>query len=165
MQKSIISTREGVDVNTLFPTLSNINNINNTTSSNSNTTTATATTTIQDNNNSNNIENNHEEDERIRKITTISQQYNHYIHGLHKNGFSIHSIEGDGNCLFRAVSHQIYGTEEYYDIVRTKCCDYMEIEQEFFSQFVEGGKEFFPLYLQAKRMNGCWGDDPEIEVS
>jgi hypothetical protein len=24
--------------------------------------------------------------------------------------------------------------------------------------------EAFPFYLRAKRLNACWGDDPEIQV-
>jgi hypothetical protein len=27
-----------------------------------------------------------------------------------------------------------------------------------------GGIEAFPFYLQAKRLNACWGDDPEIQA-
>ena len=43
--------------------------------------------------------------------------------------------------------------------------DYMEADAGFYSQFVEGGMEAFPFYLQAKRLNACWGDDPEIQVT
>lgn len=42
--------------------------------------------------------------------------------------------------------------------------DYMELDASFFSQFVEGGIESFARYLAAKRLNSCWGDDPEIQV-
>lgn len=40
----------------------------------------------------------------------------------------------------------------------------MESEAAFFSQFVEGGMESFKFYLDAKRQQGCWGDDPEIQA-
>ncbi|KAJ1422193.1 hypothetical protein B484DRAFT_308075, partial [Ochromonadaceae sp. CCMP2298] len=72
-------------------------------------------------------------------------------------------VSGDGNCLFRAVAHQVYGDEELHGMVRAKCVDYMECAAAFFSQFVEGGADMFPHYLAAKRTDGCWGDDPEIE--
>lgn len=42
--------------------------------------------------------------------------------------------------------------------------DYMEADADFFSQFIEGGRESFALYLRAKRLDACWGDDPEIQV-
>lgn len=113
-----------------------------------------------------NQNNNHmdEQDERTRRISNLSEQYKRYTDALGKQNLRVVPVEGDGNCLFRAVAHQIYGSEAYHYIVREKCIDYMEIEAEFFSQFVEGGSEFFPLYLRAKRMDACWGDDPEIEV-
>ena len=73
-------------------------------------------------------------------------------------------ILGDGNCLFRSVAHQVYGESDLHNLVRQSCLDYMEADAEFYSQFVEGGMEAFPFYLRAKRMNACWGDDPEIQV-
>lgn len=103
-------------------------------------------------------------DNRERKIANNSTQFIHYQAGLLRQNLQLVTVSGDGNCLFRAVSHQIYGDEEFHGLVRQKCMDYMESEAEFFSQFIVGGKETFHLYLQAKRMNGCWGDDPEIEA-
>lgn len=103
--------------------------------------------------------------ERTRRIGNLSEQYVRYSDALTKQGLTVVPVLGDGNCLFRAVAHQIYGDESYHAIVRAKCLDYMEVESDFFSQFVEGGKDMFPLYLQAKRTDACWGDDPEIEVS
>ena len=40
----------------------------------------------------------------------------------------------------------------------------MSSEAEFYSQFVVGGMEEFGRYLHAKRQEGCWGDDPEIQA-
>jgi OTU domain-containing protein 5 len=31
----------------------------------------------------------------------------------------------DGNCLFRAVTDQVYGDSEMYDLARQMCVDYM----------------------------------------
>lgn len=107
----------------------------------------------------------HEDDARTRRITALSERYAQYTHALSEQGLHIEAVEGDGNCLFRAVAHQIYGDENLHNLVRQKCLDYMESESEFFSQFVEGGRDMFPFYLRAKRMDACWGDDPEIEVS
>ena len=73
-------------------------------------------------------------------------------------------MEGDGNCMFRAVSDQVYGNEEYHNIIREKCMDYLLIEREFFSQFVEGGNEEFDNYINMKRKSGVWGDDVELQA-
>lgn len=104
-------------------------------------------------------------DERTRKISDISDQYLRYKRALEQQNLRVFPVLGDGNCLFRAVAHQVYGDDRLHYLVRSKCVDYMEQESDFFSQFIEGGKESFPLYLQAKRMDACWGDDPEITVS
>lgn len=115
-------------------------------------------------NNNNNHEEEKHNDARTRRITNLSPEYVQYLEALARRNLQVVSVEGDGNCLFRAVAHQIYGNEDFHNTVRQKCVDYMESEAEFFSQFVEGGKDMFPLYLRAKRLDACWGDDPEIEV-
>lgn len=99
-----------------------------------------------------------------RQISEFSDRFNHYIRALQLQNLAIYSVEGDGNCLFRSIAHQIYGNQEYHSIVRAKCMDYMEANSHFFSQFVEGGMEYFHCYLRAKRMSTCWGDDPEIQA-
>lgn len=41
-------------------------------------------------------------------------------------GWKIKEMEGDGNCLFRAVSDQIYnGDQSHYDMIRQYCMDYI----------------------------------------
>lgn len=105
-----------------------------------------------------------EEDTRHRQIDAMSSQFLHYRQALEDQQLTIIPMSGDGNCLFRSVAHQIYGDPSLHPLVREKCMDYMEVEADFFSQFIVGGKESFHLYLRAKRMDACWGDDPEIEV-
>lgn len=104
------------------------------------------------------------EDNRTRQISVTSDKYDHYLSALREQNLQVVSIPGDGNCLFRSISHQVYGDDQFHDIVRAKCMDYMEVDAAFFSQFVEGGMASFDLYLSAKRKNACWGDDPEIQA-
>jgi hypothetical protein len=104
-------------------------------------------------------------DNRQRQIAAYSDRFCHYVEALGRQGLRVVSVSGDGNCLFRSVAHQVYGDDELHGLVRDRCMAYMEADSQFFSQFVEGGEATFPLYLQAKRRNGCWGDDPEIQVS
>lgn len=102
--------------------------------------------------------------DRRRQIPEVSDKYRRYTSALASQGLSIVRMEGDGNCLFRSVSHQVYGEDRFHGLVRAKCVDYMESDASFFSQFVEGGQESFARYLAAKRLNSCWGDDPEIQA-
>ncbi len=44
---------------------------------------------------------------------------------LKKRGLEIQEQEGDGNCLFRAVSLQVYGDPSMHSQVRKQCLDFM----------------------------------------
>ena len=60
----------------------------------------------------------------------------------------ITDIEGDGNCMFRAVSDQVYnGNQIHFNLIRQFCMDYIENEKEFFSQFIIGGELNFEEYV------------------
>lgn len=105
-----------------------------------------------------------DDDNHKRTISESSDRYGHYVRALQMHRLEVAPVNGDGNCLFRSVAHQVYGDEELHSLVRSSCMSYMEAEAEFFSEFVEGGLEAFPQYLSAKRRLGCWGDDPEIQA-
>ena len=100
-----------------------------------------------------------------RKFITLNEDQEEKIkNNLEKLHFFIKKMGGDGNCMFRAVSDQVYGNEEYHDIIREKCMDYLLIEREFFSQFIEGGDKEFDNYITRKRKSGVWGDDIELQA-
>lgn len=44
---------------------------------------------------------------------------------LQKSGLEIREQDGDGNCLFRAISLQVYGDPSMHTDVRKKCLDFM----------------------------------------
>jgi len=88
-------------------------------------------------------------------------RFTRYSEGLVLMGYSLVEMQGDGNCLFRAVSHQMYGSEQYHRLIRLACMDYMESEFEYFEPFVVGD---FRAYLNDKRKDGVWGDDIEIQA-
>jgi len=73
---------------------------------------------------------------------------------------------GDGNCLFRSVSHQVYGDPSHHLLVRRFCVDYMELEADYFSNFVTGGDDGtdFKSYADNMRKSGAWGDHLEIQA-
>jgi OTU domain-containing protein 5 len=100
-----------------------------------------------------------------RKFITLNQSQEEKIKtNIEKLHFFIKKMEGDGNCMFRAVSDQVYGNEDFHNIIREKCMDYLLIEREFFSQFVEGGDKEFDNYINMKRKFGVWGDDVELQA-
>ncbi|KAI2496566.1 cysteine protease [Fragilaria crotonensis] len=81
---------------------------------------------------------------------------------LKERGLEIREQEGDGNCLFRAVSLQVYGDPSMHMDVRHQCLDHMAKDEEHFSQFVED--EDFSKYLKRKRTAGVHGNNPEIQA-
>jgi OTU domain-containing protein 5 len=106
---------------------------------------------------------------------------------LKQRGLEIREQEGDGNCLFRAVSLQVYGDASMHGQVRKQCMDFMvrpispgsiflgdavvlipsrpisqERGTEHFSQFVTGEK--FSMYIRRKRREGVHGNNLEIQA-
>jgi len=73
-------------------------------------------------------------------------------------------MQGDGNCLYRSFADQLYGEENVYEVIKKTCFDYIEIEKDFFSQYIEGGLDNFDYYIAMKRRDGVWGDDVEIQA-
>lgn len=62
---------------------------------------------------------------------------------MFEKSMRIVNVGTDGNCLFRAIAHQAYGDEEQHMLIRKSCMKYIEMEQEFFKNFIVGGEETF----------------------
>ncbi|KAK6588027.1 cysteine protease [Cryptosporidium xiaoi] len=75
----------------------------------------------------------------------------------------VKSMKNDGNCLFRAISFQLYETDEYHEIIRSFCMDVVEINKDSYSNFVS---EYLNVesYISEKRKLGVWGDNIEIQA-
>lgn len=58
---------------------------------------------------------------------------------------------GDGNCLFRSISDQLYGNQEHFSEIRKVCMDYITYEKDFFSDYVI---EDIDEYIQRKKQDG-----------
>jgi OTU domain-containing protein 5 len=100
--------------------------------------------------------------DRVRKTTLT--QFSRYENALNRQRLGVREIDGDGNCLFRSISHQIYGDDSFHMLVREKCMEYMMCEKEYFKPFVEGNMSDYVAYLNHKSQPGVWGDDPEIQA-
>eukprot|EP00392_Amoebophrya_sp_AT5.2_P007308 g7322.t1 len=80
------------------------------------------------------------------------------------NPCNLHEVEvhADGNCLFRSVSDQMYLSEEYHELIRTKTMEYVKVEKDFFRDYIPN--ENFEAYVARKAKLGEWGDDLEIQA-
>ena len=54
---------------------------------------------------------------------------------LKTEGCTIEEIEGDGNCLFRAVARQVYGDPKKFQKVRDEVVDHIIDHRSYFSTF------------------------------
>mmetsp|Transcript_12198 Transcript_12198/g.23335 ORF Transcript_12198/g.23335 Transcript_12198/m.23335 type:complete len:564 (-) Transcript_12198:27-1718(-) len=104
----------------------------------------------------------------VTSAATTAEGVPHFLHdhtyaqALKKRGLEIVEQAGDGNCLFRAVSLQVYGDPSMHSEVRTRCMDFMAVNEEHFSEFVTG--EAYADYIARKRLDGVHGNNPEIQA-
>ena len=71
-------------------------------------------------------------------------------------------VGGDGDCFFRAVSHQLYADPERHFEIRTAGIAYMRDNPE---RFIESNTEISWLeYLNNMSMQGTWGDAMIIQA-
>lgn len=100
------------------------------------------------------------------KVNDLKKKEEEFTKLLARKNLQIKPVGGDGNCLFRAVSDQIYNSELHHRAIRRFCLDYIELEENFFKNYVVQGNNpmKFKEYLLKKREDGVWGDDIEIQA-
>ena len=76
---------------------------------------------------------------------------------LEFHGLRTIEIDGDGNCQFRAVSQQLFGSEEHHMLVRERAVSYMIERKAEFSCFFPG--RAFDRYLTKMARSREWGDE------
>ncbi len=77
--------------------------------------------------------------------------------------FELETESKDGNCLFRAFAHQLWGDSSLHGRARAQCCDYIEREGQYYGKFVTDD-EGVAGYVRRKRRGEEWGDHVEIEA-
>lgn len=86
----------------------------------------------------------------------------HLLRTTHNPPLEIETMQGDGNCLFRAISLQVYGSQDMHSTVRSQCLDFLEREVDHYSHFVPN--EAYEDYLERKRRDGVHGNHTEIQA-
>ena len=81
---------------------------------------------------------------------------------LEELGLEMIRMRADGNCLFRALAHQLYGNQEIHSIIRNKCCNYIALEREYFEYYL--ADRSFENYLNTMRQDKTWGGNLELQA-
>ncbi|KAI0920290.1 hypothetical protein AcV5_010071 [Taiwanofungus camphoratus] len=70
---------------------------------------------------------------------------------------------GDGNCLFRALSDQLYGTPSYHLKLRQDICDWIESHKQRYEPFVDDERGL-DVHLQCMRQPATYGGHLELSA-
>ncbi|KAJ7194938.1 hypothetical protein GGX14DRAFT_527285 [Mycena pura] len=70
---------------------------------------------------------------------------------------------GDGNCLFRALSDQLYGTPSRYAQLRRDVCDWIARHKSRYEPFVEDERGI-DVHLRCMRENATYGGHMELSA-
>jgi len=61
----------------------------------------------------------------VADLTAVDDELQEFMEALKSQGLEMVFMEGDGNCLFRAMSHQLFGDPDMHGEVRRCCMDFM----------------------------------------
>ncbi|XP_028394415.1 OTU domain-containing protein 5-like [Dendronephthya gigantea] len=72
------------------------------------------------------------------------------------------NIVGDGNCFFRSISHQLYGTETRHAQIRANAIQHLILCPEYFIE--SNTEQSWSQYLQNMSKLGSWADHIIIQA-
>ena len=82
---------------------------------------------------------------------------------LQKCNRKIVPILGDGNCLFRALSHQLFNTEEHHGFIRLLMQRFENLNSEIFSPFLMSiNKPTIKDHIRHIGIPSTWGTHIEV---
>ncbi|UZJ53040.1 hypothetical protein CBS101457_002360 [Exobasidium rhododendri] len=82
---------------------------------------------------------------------------------LRSMGLYAANTMGDGNCLFRALSDQLYGYPHQHGILREQVCDYLAERPDKFEAFIDIERPFIE-YVRTMRQSGTYGGHLELSA-
>ena len=76
-------------------------------------------------------------------------------------GLALKQIEGDGNCLFRALGDQLHGSSNDHFLYRTEVVNYMRQNRQDFEAFIEDGQSL-DSHLSSLAESGTFAGNESI---
>ena len=74
------------------------------------------------------------------------------------------AMEDDGNCQFRALSSECYGTQRWHRAIRLRVVAHIASQKAEFAPFFPGAGAF-EGYLAEMRLPGTWGDELTLRAA
>ena len=66
-------------------------------------------------------------------------------------GMQMCVMEGDGNCQFRSMAFNLFGSQSHHRIVRHAACGHMQEHADFYSIFFDGSVQFNSYLANMRR--------------
>lgn len=85
----------------------------------------------------------------------------YFVNAMASCGYHVIEVDGDGNCLFRAVAHQIWLDEGRHEELRELCMKHIYKHRKRYEMFCPMD---FVEYVRAMSIPGTWADDLEIRA-
>lgn len=90
--------------------------------------------------------------------SSINKNYPDLSTQLEEDNKELQKIRSDGNCLFRAISHQVTGNDNAYKLLRAEACKYIKENKKEFSEFFMES-ESLDSYVERMAKDREWGDN------
>lgn len=77
-------------------------------------------------------------------------------------GLSERTVQGDGNCQFRALADQLLGSEELHGTIRACVVNQLRAHSELYVEYCD---EPFDSYCNDMALPGTWGDHLTLQAA
>ncbi|CAL6435044.1 unnamed protein product [Bathycoccus prasinos] len=77
-------------------------------------------------------------------------------------GLRENEVDGDGNCQFRAIADQLYGSSDRYAEVRANIVEHLRSNSSRYSAFVP---DSYDTYIEKVGRDGTWGDHLTLQAA
>jgi len=89
------------------------------------------------------------------------REFNEFQDFIKPKGLYLRDVEGDGNCLFRAIADQLDGDEAAHEKYRIQAIDYLIKKKDYFAMFLQDDEDI-DKYIKNMIEDGTWGGDFEM---
>ena len=83
---------------------------------------------------------------------------------LNSQGRKCHTVNGDGNCMFRAIAHQAFGLEDRHVELRSALHGIIHANTELYRCLWIGNRAFAE-HVDNIKLGGVWGTQVELQAT